>query len=57
MEISEDRLRVISEFSKWCHAGRDGECVWKKCPQNRDNEPRKSGRHCPIDFNSDIEGD
>ena len=33
-----------------CHAGRDGECNWSACPQERDGEPAKSGRHCPIDW-------
>jgi len=32
-----------------CAAGRDGECGHKACPQLRDNEPAKSGRHCPLD--------
>ncbi len=32
-----------------CHAARDGDCIWQDCPQNRDGEPRKSGRHCPYD--------
>lgn len=32
-----------------CHAGKDGECNWGPCPQARDGEPKKSGRHCPID--------
>lgn len=32
-----------------CHAGSDGDCVWKKCPQLKDGEPNKSGRHCPLD--------
>lgn len=30
-----------------CHAGRDGECDWDDCPQERDGEPRKTGRYCP----------
>lgn len=30
-----------------CRAGKDGECNWAECPQNRDGEPAKSGRHCP----------
>jgi len=38
-----------------CQSGKDGECFDKQCPQIRDNEPDKSGRHCPIDF--DREGD
>ena len=32
-----------------CAAGRDGECRNKACPQLRDNEPAKNGRHCPLD--------
>lgn len=32
-----------------CHAGMDGECFWPDCPQLRDGEPKKSGRHCPLD--------
>lgn len=36
-----------------CAAGKDGECYHRKCPQIRDNEPEKSGRHCPLDNRSD----
>lgn len=39
-----------------CHAaGRnsDGECNWRECPQLKDGEPDKSGRHCPLDTNED----
>jgi hypothetical protein len=32
-----------------CAAGRDGECGHALCPQLRDNEPRATGRHCPLD--------
>ena len=32
-----------------CHAAQDGECEWRKCPQLRDGEPTKTGRHCPLD--------
>jgi len=32
-----------------CAAGRDGECGHAQCPQLRDGEPAKSGRHCPLD--------
>ena len=32
-----------------CAAGRDGECGHMACPQLRDKEPAKSGRHCPLD--------
>ena len=36
-----------------CHAQMDGDCVWEKCPQLRDGEPAKSGRHCPLDIDWD----
>lgn len=36
-----------------CVAGKDGECNHRQCPQIRDNEPEKSGRHCPIDNHDD----
>jgi hypothetical protein len=29
-----------------CHADRDGDCVWRRCPQANDYQP---GRHCPLD--------
>src|SRR4051794_41304592 len=32
-----------------CHSQRDGDCVDPRCPQNRDGEPRATGRHCPLD--------
>jgi hypothetical protein len=32
-----------------CKSSRDGECVWKDCPQLRDREPDATGRHCPLD--------
>jgi len=32
-----------------CAAATDGECSHPQCPQIRDNEPHKTGRHCPID--------
>lgn len=38
-----------------CHAGSDGECNWKSCPQLRDGEPKKSGRHCPQDRRTEDE--
>ncbi len=42
-------------MSDYCHANRDGECDWKDCPQLRDGEPPKSGRHCPLDTDEDEE--
>jgi len=39
-----------------CHADRDGDCYWKDCPQIRDGEPDKTGRHCPLDLIGDSDG-
>ena len=37
-----------------CHADRDGNCHWLEgCPQIRDGEPDKTGRHCPLDLIGD----
>ena len=41
------------ELGKYCQAGSDGECNWKYCPQNRDDEPKKTGRHCSLDICQD----
>lgn len=38
-----------------CHAQRDGDCIWPACPQTRDGEPTKTGRHCPLDTAEDRE--
>ena len=38
-----------------CHAGKDGDCIWTACPQLRDGEPKRSGRHCPFDTEKDDE--
>jgi hypothetical protein len=32
-----------------CRADDDGMCVWQDCPQLRDAEPARTGRHCPWD--------
>jgi hypothetical protein len=36
-----------------CHGHEDGDCFWSGCPQLRDGEPEKSGRHCPLDDRND----
>lgn len=36
-----------------CKADRDGECDWAGCPQLRDGEPKRSGRHCPRDVSEE----
>lgn len=38
-----------------CHGHEDGDCFWDGCPQLRDGEPAKSGRHCPLDDSDDWE--
>jgi len=40
-----------------CHAGSDGECHWEGCPQIKDNEPHKTGRHCPLDDREALKGE
>lgn len=54
--LAEDPNRTTHEAEalgdkalKRCAAGRDGECGHAQCPQLRDGEPAKSGRHCPLD--------
>jgi len=32
-----------------CQSDDDGDCDWPGCPQRRDGEPERTGRHCPID--------
>lgn len=41
------------EASNTCHATGDGRCIWSTCPQERDSEPGRSGRHCPLDYEED----
>jgi hypothetical protein len=43
----------ILESEEHCHADRDGDCSWVGCPQIRDGEPAKTGRHCPLDHRSE----
>jgi hypothetical protein len=31
-----------------CASHQDGDCSHKQCPQLRDNEPKASGRSCPL---------
>lgn len=38
------------ERSFLCKANREGDCKSATCPQLRDGEPVKSGRHCPLDI-------
>jgi hypothetical protein len=38
-----------------CQADDDGYCEWSDCPQLREGEPARSGRHCPWDSDGDPE--
>lgn len=51
--VRELRLGPNGPSPERCHAARDGDCAWQKCPQIRDSEPCKSGRHCPLDAGDD----
>lgn len=46
----------VAVRGQYCHAGRDGDCNWQHCPQNRDGEPELTGRHCPIDIHVEERG-
>lgn len=53
MTTEEEYKRYYGRWSD-CHAGEDGDCNWKECPQLlRDEEAYKAGRHCPLDVNED----
>lgn len=45
-------MRLVGELKR-CAAGMDGECCHELCPQIRDGEPKRSGRHCPLDVAED----
>jgi hypothetical protein len=67
--IAETKLHLIAEIKKpqptikpqpevddgRCHSNCDGDCTWKFCPQIRDDEPTKSGRHCPNDKRHELD--
>jgi hypothetical protein len=48
-ERAEDLMITYSPPLMRCAASRDGECSHAQCPQQRDGEPRATGRHCPLD--------
>ena len=41
------RVQAMPELTS-CAADCDDMCDHPKCPQNRDGEPTKTGRHCPL---------
>lgn len=47
-----DRPDIQDGQVNHCMAARDGECSHRAdryCPQLREGEPGKTGRHCPLD--------
>lgn len=66
--MTEDRMREeireagrkcglpVAAWGTYCQSQRDGDCNWIDCPQLRDDEPRRSGRHCPIDIHDEERG-
>lgn len=47
-----------ASLGTYCRSQRDGDCDcdWVDCPQLKDGEPRKSGRHCPLDIHEEERG-
>jgi hypothetical protein len=43
-------------LGSYCHAHKDGDCAWQHCPQLRDDEPKATGRHCPLDIHQEDRG-
>ena len=41
------KLVQIDNLEATCKAGKDGDCNYQFCPQERDNEPATTGRPCP----------
>lgn len=41
------KVQAMPELTS-CAADCDDMCDHPKCPQNRDGEPAKTGRHCPL---------
>lgn len=47
--MDEWTLNLSGRYWTRCRADCDDHCEWSECPQLRDGEPKKSGRHCPLD--------
>lgn len=47
------RVHLQNRYISNCQADCDGYCEYEGCPQLRDNEPIKTGRHCPLDVCED----
>jgi hypothetical protein len=46
----------LNLLGQYCHSARDGDCTWRHCPQERDGEPKRTGRHCPLDLHEEERG-
>lgn len=46
----------VESVGLYCQSQRDGDCEWASCPQIKDGEPSKTGRHCPLDLHDDARG-
>ncbi|WP_150615200.1 hypothetical protein, partial [Pandoraea terrigena] len=53
LDAARPRLPKPDKALTRCAAARDGDCSHAQCPQERDGEPVKSGRHCPLDIKDD----
>lgn len=42
------RIRLDFAPEEGCHAGRDGECYWKTCPQERNKGANYQSFCCPL---------
>lgn len=45
----------LQPYLERCHAAKDGDCTAPSCPQLRDDEPARTGRHCPLDDWNDVD--
>jgi hypothetical protein len=60
-ELKQIWLHIMPELMQqqepaYCKSGKDGDCIWKDCPQNNQDEPGKTGRHCPLDIHVEERG-
>ena len=57
--LSCEPLLGAVDLQRWlerCHGASDGDCFYSRCPQLRDDEPKRTGRHCPLDSWHDWRG-
>lgn len=38
---------VVERSTPYCYSGRDGDCYWKDCPQEKDNGAHRQS-YCPY---------